>query len=538
MAKIIKSGTEARSLIKNGINLLALVVGATLGPKGRTVAIEGEFGEVDITNDGVTVANSIMFENPIEQLGAKLVQQAANKTNKIAGDGTTTTVVLTDALVSEGVKMVEFGGDPVAIRRGMNFALENILIELDKITIPIKTQKEMAHVATISSRDLEIGKIVSEALFTVGENGTVTVEYNNTSSTDLIITKGMQFDRGYKSPHFVTDQERLEAVIENPLILITDKKISSVRPLVPLIDQLMQSGRKDLVVIAGEIEGDALQNFILNKIQGKFNVLAIQAPSFGDKQKNILQDIALLTGATFVSNSLGVQLDQISLEDLGSCFKIVSTKDSTTIIDGRGDKKLIDERINEIKSDLVEGIDPMFEFDLKYRLAKLDGGIGVIRVGAATEVAMKELKYLIEDALNATKAAISQGVVVGGGSALVKIAHKLKDIKSNHVDENGGIQIVLKAILAPIKKIAQNSGVSDISMSIDQIQNTLKSGYDFLNMRIVDDMIKAGIIDPVLVTREALINSISVAGGILTTEAVVVRKPEESKNDKDQSYLI
>jgi len=527
MSKIIKLGSKARTSIKNGVDILATAVGATLGPKGRTAVIGKSYGAPEIINDGVTVAKAIELEDPIEQLGASLVQQAANKTNDVAGDGTTTTVVLTAALVTEGIKMVESGIDPVAIKRGMHMALEQAVIELTAMKKTIDTEEEMADVATISSRSSEIGTMIAKMLMQVGKDGVVTVQTGDGNTTETEITSGMQFDKGYKSPYFVTDSQRMEAVMDRPVVLVTDRKISSIHEIIKLLEALLQTGKKDILLIADDIDGDALANFVLNKIRGTFNILAVQAPAFGDRRKEMLRDIAILTGATFISSDLGMKLEKATLEDLGSCDKVISTKDNTTIVGGSGDKQIIQNRIDEIRNSLGSVTSDYDREKLQERLAKLGGGVAVVKVGAATEVAMKELKYLVEDALNATKAAVAEGVVAGGGSALIKVAHKLANLKSDHTDENAGIQIVLKAMLSPFRIIANNSGIYDISILVDQIKDTARSGYDFLNMKIVDDMIKAGIVDPVLVTKEALINSVSVAGSILTTEVAIVDKPKE-----------
>jgi len=531
MSKIIKLGSKARTSIKNGVDILATAVGATLGPKGRTAILGKTYGSPEIINDGVTVAKAIELEDPIEQLGASLVQQAANKTNDMAGDGTTTTVVLTAALVSEGIKMVESGIDPVAIRRGMHLALDQAITELAGMKKTIETEEEMADVATISSRSSDIGKMIAKMLMQVGKDGVVTVQTSDSNTIDTEITSGMQFDKGYKSPYFVTDTQRMEAVMDRPMVLVTDRKISSIHEIIKLLESLLQSGKKDILLIADDIDGDALANFVLNKIRGTFNILAVQAPAFGDRRKAMLQDIAILTGATFISADLGMKLETATIEDLGTCDRVISTKDATTIVGGNGKKEVIESRIDEIRNNIGSTTSDYDREKLQERLAKLGGGVAVIKVGAATEVAMKELKYLVEDALNATKAAVVEGVVSGGGSVLIKVAHKLSTLKSDNPDENAGIQIVLKAMLSPFRTIANNSGIYDISILVDQIKDTARSGYDFLNMKIVDDMIKAGIVDPVLVTKEALINSVSVAGSILTTEVAIVDKPKDDSKE-------
>jgi chaperonin GroEL len=531
MSKITKLGSNARSGIKKGIDVLAAAVGATLGPKGRTAVLGKTYGAPDIVNDGVTVAKAIELEDPIEQLGASLVQHAASKTNDVAGDGTTSTVVLTAALVSEGVKMVESGSDPVAIRRGMQTVLDKTLEELSNMKKIIATEEEMADVATISSRSKNIGTMIAKMLQKVGQNGVVTVQTGDSNIIETELTEGMQFDKGFKSPYFVSDTQRMEAVMDNPSILVTDRKISSIHEVVKLLEQLIQAGKKDILIIAEDIDGDALANFVLNKIRGTFNILAVQAPAFGDRRKAMLQDIATLTGATFISSELGMKLESATIEDLGNCDKVITNKDTTTIVGGAGDKTAIQTRIDEIQNSLETVSSDYDREKLQERLAKLSGGVGVIKVGADTEVAMKELKYLVEDALNATKAAVAEGVVPGGGSSLIKVSHKLKDLSSTNPDENTGIQIVLRAMHAPFKIIAKNSGIYDTSILVNQIQDNPSSGYDFLNMAMVDDMLEAGIVDPVLVTKEAMRNAVSVAGGVLTTEVAVVDKPKEDAKD-------
>ncbi|GAB4147561.1 MAG: chaperonin GroEL [Patescibacteria group bacterium] len=527
MSKIIKLGSKARAGIKAGVDILAAAVGASLGPKGRTAIIGKSYGAPDINNDGVTIAKAIELEDPIEQLGASLVQHAANKTNDVAGDGTTSTVVLTSSLVGEGIRMVESGIDPVALRRGMNLALEKSLEVLDEMHKSVESEEEMADVATISSRSKDIGSMIAKMLQKVGKNGVVTVQSGDGNSIETELTEGMQFDKGFKSPYFVTDTQRMEAVMEHPAILVTDRKISSIHEVVKLLEQLLQSGKKDILIIAEDVDGDALANFILNKMRGTFNILAVQAPAFGDRRKAMLQDIAVLTGATFISSDLGMKLETATIDDLGSCDRVISNKDTTTLVGGSGEKSAIEARIAEITNAMQSASSDYDREKFQERLAKLSGGVGVIKVGAATEVAMKELKYLVEDALNATKAAVAEGVVSGGGSALIKVAHQLKDLKSENPDEHAGIQIVLRAMQAPFRQIAQNSGIYDISILVNDIQGSPRGGYDFLNMKMVEDMIQAGIVDPVLVTKEAMKNAVSVAGSILTTEVAIVDKPKE-----------
>ncbi len=525
--KNIQFGTNARKLIQDGVNTVVDAVQTSYGPLGRTSVIEQSYGAPNITNDGVTIAKAVELEG-IEQMGVSLIQQAANKTNDIAGDGTSLTTVLSGGLINEGVKVVESGSDPIQVRVGIQKAVNHALDYLNKSAKTITTEEEMADVATISSRSKEIGEMIARMIHKVGKDGVVTVQTGDSNKIEEELTEGMMFDKGYKSPYFVTDAQRMEAVFDKPQILITDSKVSSIQDVLPIIEELAGSGKKDLVIIADDIDGEALATFVLNKIRGVFNVLAIQAPGFGDSRKAILEDLAILTGATFISSDLGMTLKQATSTDLGSSDKVISTKDSTTIVSGHGDKDQITKRVAAIKDSIQTSTSDFDKDKLMERLAKLAGGVGVIKVGAATEVEMKELKYLIEDALNATKAAVSEGVVAGGASTLLKIASELEKLKGETQDENTGIELVKKALHTPFRTMAKNSGIYDISILVDKILKGKNSGYNFKTNEHVADMIKEGIIDPVLVIKQALLNSSSIAGSIITTEVVMADEPKSS----------
>jgi chaperonin GroEL len=527
--KIIKFGTEARKAIQDGVNTVVKAVQTSYGPLGRTSIIEG-YGDPQVTNDGVTIAKAVELEGP-EQMGVKLVQQAASKTNDIAGDGTSLTTVLTGALVNEGLKVVESGSDPIQVRSGIQKAVTFALETLETYTKVIATEEEMADVATISSRNREVGEMIARMINKVGKDGVVTVQTGDSNKIEEELTEGMQFDKGYKSPYMVTDVNRMEAVLDKPYILVTDRKISSIQDLVPVIESIAQQGKKELVIIADDIDGEALATLVLNKMRGIFSVLAVQAPSFGESRKAILEDMAVLTGAKFISTDMGMHLKSTTILDLGSSDKVISTKDNTTIVGGKGDKKALGNRVESIRQALETAKSEYEKEKLQERLAKIVGGVGVIKVGASTEVEMKELKYLVEDALNATKAAVSEGVVPGGASSLVRISKQLELLQSDNTEENIGIGIVKKALLSPFRTMAQNSGVYDISILVNQIESEQFSGYDFKSMNMVSDMIKEGIIDPVLVLKQALRNSSSVACSILTTEVAICDEPKKEETN-------
>jgi len=526
--KIIKFGSDARKSIQDGVNAVVKAVASSYGPKGRTTVIAKSYGAPDISNDGVTIAKAVESEG-FEQLGISLIQQAANKTNDEAGDGTSLTTILSGSIINEGIRVVEAGSDPVKVRVGLTKAKDFVLEYISKVKKDINTKPEMADVATISCRNREIGEMIAEILQEVGKDGVVTVQSGDSNNIEKEVVQGMQFDKGYKSPYFVTDANKMEAVAENPYILVTDLKVTSIQEVVPVIEELAGQGKKELVIIAEDIEGDALANFVLNKVRGVFNIFAVQAPAFGDRRKAMLQDIAILTGATFVSGDLGMQLKSVTMSDLGNADKVISDKDNTTIIGGKGDKKSINARVAEIRNDFENATSDYDKEKLQERLAKLVGGVGVIKVGAATEVEMKELKYQVEDALNATKAAVAEGVVAGGASTLLRAAKELDKIltKISDEDEKVGVNIVKKALEYPFRTIAKNSGIYDISILVDEIVKKPNAGYDFKDMKMVEDMLEAGIIDPALVIKQAISNSSSIAGSVITTEVAIVDEPKK-----------
>lgn len=526
--KIIRFGTQARRAIQKGVNVVVDAVQTSYGPAGRNTVIAKSFGSPDITNDGVTIAKAVELEG-FEQVGAKLIVEAANKTNDKAGDGTSLTTILSGSLINEGIKVVESGSDPVKVKRGMQKAARFALDYVNKIAKDIKTEEEMADVATISSRSEEIGKLIAGLIKKVGKDGVVTVSDGESNQIETDFTEGMQFDKGYKSPYFVTDTEKMEAVAAKPFILVTDQKVSSIQDILPLIESLSQTGRKELVIIADDIESEALATFIVNKIRGIFNIFAVQAPAFGDRRKAMLEDIAILTGATYISSDLGMNLKQASLNDLGTAEKVVMTKDTTTIVGGKGGKEHISARIEALKKAVEDTKSDYDREKIQERLAKLAGGVAVIKVGAATEVQMKELKFQVEDAVNATKAAVAEGVTPGGASTLVRIAKELEGMESSNEDEEVGINLFRRALIAPFRAMAKNSGIYDISILVNQIETSKNGGYDFATMQMVDDMIKAGIIDPALVLKQAISNSSSIASSLITTEVAMV----EEKKDKE-----
>ncbi len=532
--KIIKFGTDARKSIQTGVNAVVKAVQTSYGPIGRTSVIQKSYGVPDITNDGVTIAKAVELEG-FEQLGVSLIQEAANKTNDVAGDGTSLTTILSGSLVNEGIRVIESGSDPMQVKQGMHKAAEFALDYLAKNAKSIATQEEMADVATISCRDRKIGEMIARMIHKVGKDGVVTVQTGDTNEIVEELTEGMQFDKGYKSPYFITDTTRMEAVADKPYILVTDSKISSIQDVLPVIESLAQMGKKDLVVIADDIDGEALATFVLNKIRGVFNIFAVQAPAFGDRRKAILEDIAILTGATFISSDLGMLPKNATVEDLGSADKVISTKDNTTIVGGKGDKDKIAKRIEFIRQSIESATSDYDKEKLQERLAKLAGGVGVIKVGAATEVEMKTLKYLVEDALNATKAAVSEGVVPGGASTLIRISKELENLKGSDEGENVGISIFRKALHGPFRAMARNSGVYDISLILSQIENSKVGGYDFRKMQFVDDMLSAGIIDPVLVIKQAINNAVSVASSIITTEVAIIDEPKKESSSTNSS---
>ena len=526
MAKQLIFGEEARRSLKKGIDVVANAVATTLGPKGRNVAIDRKFGSPTITHDGVSVAKEIELEDPFENMGAQLLKEAATKTNDIAGDGTTTSTVLAHAIVTEGLKNLAAGANPMMLKRGIEEASRIVAEKIAEQSIDINSKEEIASVATISAQDEQIGNLIADVMDKVGKDGVITVEESKGLEFEQEYVEGMQFDRGYISPYFVTDAEQMEASLENPYILIHDKKISAAQDIVPVLEKLVQIGKRDLVIIAEDVDGEALATLVLNKLRGMVNVLAVKAPGFGDRRKAMLQDIAILTGATVISEETGRKLDTTTVEDLGTAEKIVSDKDNTTIVGGKGDEAMISGRIEQIKVEIDKTTSDYDREKLQERLAKLSGGVAIIRVGAATETELKEKKHRVEDALSATRAAVEEGIVPGGGVALINAAPALADVKMENEDAQIGVGIVLKALEVPMRKIAENAG-KDGSVIVDHVRNTEENnvGYDVLKDEFVD-MVAGGVIDPAKVTRGALENAASIAAMILTTEALITDIPE------------
>ncbi|HEM3165173.1 chaperonin GroEL [Streptococcus suis] len=523
MAKEIKFAADARESMVRGVDILADTVKVTLGPKGRNVVLEKAYGSPLITNDGVTIAKEIELEDHFENMGAKLVSEVASKTNDIAGDGTTTATVLTQAIVREGLKNVTAGANPIGIRRGIEAAVATAVEALKAQASPVSNKAEIAQVAAVSSRSEKVGEYISEAMERVGTDGVITIEESRGMETELDVVEGMQFDRGYLSQYMVTDNEKMVAELENPFILITDKKISHIQDILPLLESILQTSRP-LLIIADDVDGEALPTLVLNKIRGTFNVVAVKAPGFGDRRKAMLEDIAILTGGTVITEDLGLDLKDATIEALGQAAKVVVDKDGTTIVEGAGNPEAIANRVAVIKSQ-IEGTTSEFDREkLQERLAKLSGGVAVIKVGAATETELKEMKLRIEDALNATRAAVEEGIVAGGGTALVNVIDSVAKLEMTGDDETGR-NIVLRALEEPVRQIAYNAGYEG-SVIIDKLKNSeLGTGFNAATGEWVN-MIEAGIIDPVKVTRSALQNAASVASLILTTEAVVANKPE------------
>ncbi|HEM6111182.1 TPA: chaperonin GroEL [Streptococcus suis] len=523
MAKEIKFAADARESMVRGVDILADTVKVTLGPKGRNVVLEKAYGSPLITNDGVTIAKEIELEDHFENMGAKLVSEVASKTNDIAGDGTTTATVLTQAIVREGLKNVTAGANPIGIRRGIEAAVATAVEALKAQASPVSNKAEIAQVAAVSSRSEKVGEYISEAMERVGTDGVITIEESRGMETELDVVEGMQFDRGYLSQYMVTDNEKMVAELENPFILITDKKISHIQDILPLLESILQTSRP-LLIIADDVDGEALPTLVLNKIRGTFNVVAVKAPGFGDRRKAMLEDIAILTGGTVITEDLGLDLKDATIEALGQAAKVVVDKDGTTIVEGAGNPEVIANRVAVIKSQ-IEGTTSEFDREkLQERLAKLSGGVAVIKVGAATETELKEMKLRIEDALNATRAAVEEGIVAGGGTALVNVIDSVAKLELTGDDETGR-NIVLRALEEPVRQIAYNAGYEG-SVIIDKLKNSeLGTGFNAATGEWVN-MIEAGIIDPVKVTRSALQNAASVASLILTTEAVVANKPE------------
>lgn len=528
MAKQIKFSEDARSKMMDGVNKLADTVKTTIGPKGRNVVLEKSYGSPEITNDGVTIAKSIELEDHFENMGAKLVSEVASKTNDIAGDGTTTATVLTQAIVKEGMKNVTAGANPVGIRTGIEKATNAAVDELHKISHKVSGKSDIAQVASVSSASEETGKLIADAMEKVGNDGVITIEESKGIDTTLDVVEGMQFDRGYISQYMVTDNDKMEADLDNPYILITDKKISNIQDILPLLQKIVQQG-KSLLIIADDIEGEALPTLVLNKIRGTFNVVAVKAPGFGDRRKAQLEDIATLTGGTVITSDLGLELKDTTMDQLGQAGKVTVTKDNTTIVEGSGNKDAINERVDLIKKQIAETTSDFDKEKLQERLAKLAGGVAVVKVGAATETELKERKYRIEDALNATRAAVEEGYVAGGGTALMNVLDKVTALKAEG-DVQTGINIVARALEEPLRQIAENAGFEG-SVIVEHIKDQENEiGFNAATDKW-ENMVDAGIIDPTKVTRSALQNAASVASLLLTTEAVVADKPEPKDNN-------
>ena len=525
MGKIIKFNEDARKALEVGVDTLADAVKITLGPKGRNVVLDRGFGAPMITNDGVTIAKEIELKDPIENLGAQIVKEVATKSNDVAGDGTTTATVLAQALIKEGLKMVASGANPVFIRRGMELASKKVIEELTKRAKKVESNDEIAQVGAISAGDTEIGQLIAQAMEKVGESGVITVEEARSLDTTLDVVEGMQFDNGYLSPYMVSDSERMVVEMDNPFILITDKKISNMKELLPVLEKTVETGRP-MLIIAEDVEGEALATLVVNKLRGTLNVAAVKAPAFGDRRKAMLQDIAILTGGEVISEEKGIKLETADLNFLGQAKKVRITKDNTVIVDGLGEKDEIQARIGQIKNAIAETTSDYDKEKLQERLAKLSGGVAVIKVGAATETEMKERKLRIEDALNATKAAVEEGIVSGGGTILIQIAKAIEDFKLEG-EEGLGVEIVKRALSAPLRQIVINAGI-DAGVVIEKVKNSENGiGFDAAKEEYVD-MVKAGIIDPAKVTRSAIQNAVSVSSVLLTTEVAVGNEKEES----------
>ena len=526
MSKLIKSGEEARKALEAGVNVLADTVKVTLGPKGRNVVLDKKFGAPLITNDGVTIAKEIELEDPFENMGAQLVREVSTKTNDVAGDGTTTATLLAQAMVREGLKNLAAGANPVVMKKGMAKAVETAVEAIKANSQKVNGTDDIARVGTVSSGDEFIGKLIAEAMEKVSADGVITIEESKTAETYSEVVEGMMFDRGYIPPYMVTDTEKMEAVIDDAYLLITDKKISVISDILPILEQLVQSGKK-LVIIAEDVEGEALSTLIVNRLRGTLNVVCVKAPGFGDRRKEMLQDIAILTGGQVISEELGYELKSATIDMLGRARQIKVTKENTTIVDGAGDKKAIADRVAQIRAQIGVTTSEYDKEKLQERLAKLAGGVAVIKVGAATETEMKEKKLRIEDALNATRAAVEEGIVAGGGTAYVNAVPAVEKLVSKvEGDEKTGVQIIVKALQEPVRQIAANAGI-DGSVVLEKIKSSRKVGYGFdAYKEVYCDMIGAGIVDPAKVTRSALENAASVSSMVLTTEALVADKPE------------
>ena len=529
MAKDLKFSEDARQAMLRGVDKLANAVKVTIGPKGRNVVLDKDYTTPLITNDGVTIAKEIELEDPYENMGAKLVQEVANKTNEIAGDGTTTATVLAQSMIQEGLKNVTSGANPVGLRQGIDKAVQVAIEALHEISQKVENKNEIAQVGAISAADEEIGRYISEAMDKVGNDGVITIEESNGFNTELEVVEGMQFDRGYQSPYMVTDSDKMIAELERPYILVTDKKISSFQDILPLLEQVVQASRP-ILIVADEVEGDALTDIVLNRMRGTFTAVAVKAPGFGDRRKAMLEDLAILTGAQVITDDLGLELKDASLDMLGTANKVEVTKDHTTVVDGNGDENNIDARVGQIKAQIEETDSEFDKEKLQERLAKLAGGVAVIKVGAASETELKERKLRIEDALNSTRAAVEEGIVAGGGTALVNIYQKVSEIKAEG-DVETGVNIVLKALQAPVRQIAENAGLEG-SIIVERLKHAEAGvGFNAATNEWVN-MLEEGIVDPTKVTRSALQHAASVAAMFLTTEAVVASIPEPENNEQ------
>ncbi|HDF8317031.1 TPA: chaperonin GroEL [Staphylococcus aureus] len=534
MVKQLKFSEDARQAMLRGVDQLANAVKVTIGPKGRNVVLDKEFTAPLITNDGVTIAKEIELEDPYENMGAKLVQEVANKTNEIAGDGTTTATVLAQAMIQEGLKNVTSGANPVGLRQGIDKAVKVAVEALHENSQKVENKNEIAQVGAISAADEEIGRYISEAMEKVGNDGVITIEESNGLNTELEVVEGMQFDRGYQSPYMVTDSDKMVAELERPYILVTDKKISSFQDILPLLEQVVQSNRP-ILIVADEVEGDALTNIVLNRMRGTFTAVAVKAPGFGDRRKAMLEDLAILTGAQVITDDLGLDLKDASIDMLGTASKVEVTKDNTTVVDGGGDENSIDARVSQLKSQIEETESDFDREKLQERLAKLAGGVAVIKVGAASETELKERKLRIEDALNSTRAAVEEGIVAGGGTALVNVYQKVSEIEAEG-DIETGVNIVLKALTAPVRQIAENAGLEG-SVIVERLKNAEPGvGFNAATNEWVN-MLEAGIVDPTKVTRSALQHAASVAAMFLTTEAVVASIPEKNNDQPNMGGM-
>ncbi|HHB2249044.1 TPA: chaperonin GroEL [Staphylococcus aureus] len=534
MVKQLKFSEDARQAMLRGVDQLANAVKVTIGPKGRNVVLDKEFTAPLITNDGVTIAKEIELEDPYENMGAKLVQEVANKTNEIAGDGTTTATVLAQAMIQEGLKNVTSGANPVGLRQGIDKAVKVAVEALHENSQKVENKNEIAQVGAISAADEEIGRYISEAMEKVGNDGVITIEESNGLNTELEVVEGMQFDRGYQSPYMVTDSDKMVAELERPYILVTDKKISSFQDILPLLEQVVQSNRP-ILIVADEVEGDALTNIVLNRMRGTFTAVAVKAPGFGDRRKAMLEDLAILTGAQVITDDLGLDLKGASIDMLGTASKVEVTKDNTTVVDGDGDENSIDARVSQLKSQIEETESDFDREKLQERLAKLAGGVAVIKVGAASETELKERKLRIEDALNSTRAAVEEGIVAGGGTALVNVYQKVSEIEAEG-DIETGVNIVLKALTAPVRQIAENAGLEG-SVIVERLKNAEPGvGFNAATNEWVN-MLEEGIVDPTKVTRSALQHAASVAAMFLTTEAVVASIPEKNNDQPNMGGM-